>query len=280
VLCRRSIRRYAIDLVEHTVAVPAADVALFRDRLAGDPGVRVVAQQEVVSAQFYPRPWVPAVKKLLGRHVWRLDGTRYVGRPGWIVQQIVKLSAPEICGSGPVCLVDSDLVFVRTFGRHDLLPGDAQRVLVREDPAEESAMHRAHMENSRLLLGLPPGPTEHHYMAYPAVFYGDWVLQLRARLEQVHGKPWQQVLREAETLSEYLLYGVFVEEILQPANMQLRRVPSHVGVWNAPDVALFARDPVGFVRSAPADPITLVVQSTLGLPAPEYQRAIEALLAG
>lgn len=278
-LLRRSIRRFAVDAVEHTVAVPDADLKLFRERLAGDPDVHVIAQQELVSSRFYPRAWVKPVRALLGGHSWRLDRTRYVGRPGWIVQQIVKLSAPEVFGSGPVCLVDSDLAFVRSFARPDLVPDAPARVLVREDPVEEAAMHRSHMVDARRLLGLPPGPTAHHYMAYPAIFYTDWVLRLREEIERVHGKPWQQVLFEADTLSEYLLYGVFVEERLRPERLQLQAVPRHIGVWHDADAARFAHDPVGFVQSGEAEAFTLVIQSNLRLPPASYLAAMNLLLA-
>lgn len=278
-LLRRSIRRFALDAVEHVVAVPRADIARFCERLAGDEGVRVVAQQDVVSPQFYARAWVPAVRRMLGPHAWRIDRSRYAGRPGWIVQQIVKLSAPEFFGDGAVCMVDSDLLFVRPFSRADLLPDGPVRLLLRVEPADESAMHRDHMRDARRLLGLPPGPTDHHYMAYPAVFYGEWVRQLRARLELVHSKPWQRVLREAETLSEYLLYGVFVEEILQPAALQVRRTPFHVGVWSPDDASRLASDPVGYVRGAPNAPMSMVFQSNLGLAVEEYREAVESLLA-
>lgn len=278
-LLRRSIRRFALDAVEHVVAVPRADIARFCERLAGDEGVRVVAQQDVVSPQFYARAWVPAVRRMLGPHAWRIDRSRYAGRPGWIVQQIVKLSAPEFFGDGAVCMVDSDLLFVRPFSRADLLPDGPVRLLLRVEPADESAMHRDHMRDARRLLGLPPGPTDHHYMASPAVFYGEWVRQLRARLELVHSKPWQRVLREAETLSEYLLYGVFVEEILQPAALQVRRTPFHVGVWSQADAARLVSEPIGFVHNAPNAPLSMVFQSNLGLGVAEYLEAVEKLLA-
>ncbi len=43
------------------------------------------------------------------------------------------------------------------------------------------------------------------------------VVALGDRLEQVGGRPWLETLARAKTLSEYMLYGVFVDQVLGEA---------------------------------------------------------------
>jgi hypothetical protein len=278
-LLRRSIRRFASTPVHHVVAVPAKDMRVFEARLRDDQGVTVVPQQQFVSSIYYAAAWAGWLRRALGPYGWRLTRPQYAGRPGWIIQQIVKLSTPEIFGNERAVIVDSDLVFVRPFGNADFSPSRSGRLLLRVEPDTESAMHREHMRTARQLLALPPGADEHHYMAFPNIWYGDWVRALRAAIEMSSGKPWQQALFDTPTFSEYLLYGVFVEETLRPAEMQVRRRPFHVGIWNQADLAAFLQEPVGYLRARGNHPLALVVQSNLNMPVGAYEGAVEQLIA-
>ena len=280
ILLRRTIERFARCPVEHVVAVPQQDVGLFRDALRQDSGVRVVAQQDFVAPMFYAPAWSRFLQTRLGRRAWRLTQSRFGGRPGWIVQQIVKLSAPEVFADGPICIVDSDLLFIREFDAGDLCPASNVRVLIREEPDCESARHPSYMRKSRELLKLAPGSEDHHFMAFPAIWYGDWVLQLRDELERRQGKPWQQVLYDAGFFSEYLLYGVYLDEVLRPAGLEQRTVPLHVGVWDREGFDQFMRSPRLVLDSYPAEgaPLTLVVQSNIGMDPRTYADAVEAAL--
>lgn len=280
ILLRRTVERFARCRVEHVAAVPRQDVSLFRDALRQDTGVRVVAQQDYVAPMFYAPAWSKFLQEKLGRRAWRLTQTRFGGRPGWIVQQIVKLSAPELFAEGAVCIVDSDLLFVREFDVSDLLPASGTRVLMRLEPEKEPAKHRNYMRKSRELLKLAPNGEDHHFMAYPAIWYTDWVQQLRDELERRHGKPWQQVLYDSGFFSEYLLYGVYLDEVLIPPGLEQRKAPLHVGVWDREGFDRFMRSPRQILDSYPAGkaPLTLVVQSNIGMAPQSYANTIEAAL--
>ncbi len=280
ILLRRTVERFARCRVEHVAAVPRQDMALFRDALQHDTGVRVVAQQDFVAPIFYAPAWSRFLQEKLGRRAWRLTQTRFGGRPGWIVQQIVKLSAPEVFADGPVCVVDSDLLFIREFDVADLFPASGARVLMRLEPEKESAKHRNYMRKSRELLKLAPGSEDHHFMAYPAIWYMDWVRQLRDELERQHRKPWQQVLYDSGFFSEYLLYGVYLDEVLQPPDLEQRKAPLHVGIWDRDGFDRFMRSPRQILDSYPAGkaPLTLVVQSNIGMGPKSYANTIEAAL--
>ena len=279
VLLRQTVNRFARCPVQHVVAVPRCDVPAFRRD--SDDMTRVIAQEDFVDPYFYAPAWSGYLQRMLGERAWRLTKSRFGGRPGWIVQQIVKLSVPEIFSDGAVCIVDSDLLFIREFDRDDLLPASGGRVLMRLEPKETAARHPHYMRKARELLKLPLASEDHHFMGYPAIWYVDWVRALRDELERCHGgQRWQKVLYDAGFFSEYLMYGVYLDEILRPTGLQQRLVPFHVGVWDRAGFDLFMKDPKAIINGFPADqrPLSLVVQSNIGLGPAAYANVVQDAL--
>jgi len=274
-LLRTSIARFYKGAARHVVAVPRADVALFRKGLRHD-AVDIIEQERFVPGYFYPRLWVRAVKRLLPSQSWRLNSV--AGRRGWIVQQIVKLSLPEIVDEGVVAILDSDIVFLRDFDDAVLgAAGDGRRLLLRDEPKTESGKHRQHIAKARQILGLPEGSTDHHYMAYPAIWYIDWVRQLRAHVEARTQRPWQRALFDAEIFSEYSLYGVYVDEVLRPPGLAHKQRFHHV-VWDAASYQAFMRQgAIPPIAGTSENPVTLVIQSNLGIPPAAYRARVEEL---
>jgi hypothetical protein len=269
-LLRESIKRFYCGSARHVVAVPKEDVSLFR-RVAGD--VEIVSQNDFVEPYFYPTKWYLLIKKAFTSQVWRFQA--YAGRSGWIIQQIVKMNLPDIVGDGVVALMDSDLVFIRSFHDSDFDVGGDKRLLLRDEPTTESGKHREYMITARRILGLPDGCTDHHYIAHPTIWYPDWAMKLRKHIENVHGKPWQMVLFEASALSEYCLYGLFVEEILKPTDLKIRLEPFHYSIW---DQRSYDRLVSGeFMTAENTKTICAVIQSNLQIPVDHYRASLKAL---
>lgn len=104
------------------------------------------------------------------------------------------------------------------------------------------------------------------------MLYSDWLKALRHYLEERHRRPWQAVLRYAEGLSEYCLYGVFVEEILRPERVRIQTAPTFYGIWDQDSYAdLFAGDKL---ETALGGHLALVIQSNLGIPATDYEERL------
>lgn len=277
-LLRRSIRRFYQGSSRHVIAVPERDLAMFRQSLADDNSCELISQQSVVDPAFFPRWFYPTLEKLMPGQAWRF--ARYAGKGGWIQQQIAKLMSGSMAASGgdPIVILDSDLFFVRPFGIEDLVPADC-RVLVRLTPATESGKHRKHIENSRRLLQLPEGSTDHHYMAYPTIFYGDWVDELTKYIERIKRRPWQEVLLDEPTMSEYSIYGVFVEEILKPRDLLIREEPFNFMLWDRASFDGFFNDVQGSLQRYPQR-ICTVAQSNMSVPVHEYVAKLNGVLAG
>lgn len=275
VLLRESVRRFYHGKARHFVVVPREDILLFKRALKAD-NVEIAVQNDFVDSYYYPHKWYPLLKRFIPNQAWHFQA--YAGRQGWIIQQIVKLSLPEIVTEGAIAILDSDIVFIRPFDNSDLeIEGD-KRILVRDEPKTESGKHRKYMEKARRLLGLPLGSTGHHYMAYPAIWYTDWVRELRRYIESTYGKSWQRVLYEANSISEYQLYGVFIEEILKPFNLKIRLKPFHYGIWDHDDLKRFmSGELIIDKRDLHDKPLCVAVQSNLQIPVDEYKKQIETL---
>jgi uncharacterized protein DUF6492 len=95
---------------------------------------------------------------------------------------------------------------------------DGRLCYYRSDGAVDESMPR-HMiwhHVARRLLGLPPaGPAPlPDYVSPLNTWSRQAVLGLRQRVEQVTGRPWLDAIGSRLHLSEFMLYGVFVESVL------------------------------------------------------------------
>jgi hypothetical protein len=272
-LMRKSMRKYYQGNGRHIIAVPDEDLKLFSKALLGD-SCELIAQNDLVISEYFPNIVYKAISNLVPGQAWRFN--KFAGKGGWIIQQIAKLASFELASEGPIIILDSDLFFVRPFGNADLLT-ERGRLLVRILPDTESGKHRKHIANARRFLGLPEGGTEHHYMSCPAVLHAEWLKELMHYVEARFNKPWQQALLEEQTMSEYSIYGVFVEEILKPSDLIIRETSFNHMLWDDASYNRFIVDPETEISRNP-EKVCVVVQSALKIPAQEYRRNLESLL--
>lgn len=195
-----STEKYLKDSTRHFLIVDKRDLKLFRPLESSR--VTVFVAEEIL-------PWwifrVPALR--MGWLSLRTPPIR-----NWILQQLLKLSIVNTLDADVAVFCDSDVAFVRPF---DL------SILVRD---EKTRLHRVGFQDkntrrwsatSKLLLGI-------ENKELPAVSYvgnlvawrKDNVLKLHRRLEDVSGRHWIQAICRHWHVSEYCLYGIFVEHVL------------------------------------------------------------------
>ena len=138
----------------------------------------------------------------------------------WVLQQLVKLSFAASAPEPTLIFVDSDVAFIRhfdltTFSRQ----GQTRLFRVPEfytpvfDPLYATAYRLLGLE------GFCSGVVRPNYIGNLISWRQSHVWALRDRLEQVWNRPWLETLARSKTLSEYILYGVFVDQVLgQAAN--------------------------------------------------------------
>lgn len=211
----RSVDTYLSDNIEHILVVPRSDVALFEPLRSSRR--RIVAKEDVL-----PRGYVklPAPRTLhVGpwrrhiREMWAADYTRLVR--GWILQQVVKLSAPSFTDREIIVFADSDIMFVAPLPVDRLAEGDRVRLYRVPDAASDLVTHVRWHDVAARLLGLEPrGYLGADYIGHLTTWRRSTILLLQDRLATVSGQRWDRVVARQSHVSEYVLYGIFAEFVL------------------------------------------------------------------
>ena len=142
----------------------------------------------------------------------------------WLIQQIVKLEIVNHIQEDVLIFVDSDVFFIRPFNYQQFIRKDRVRLhRVSFKPLSVSNLKTrtnwCHTATS--LLGLPPLATfnrENPFVGYVGnliTWRRDNILQLHQHIERVTQKSWLEAIANSWYFSEYMLYGIFVEQILK-----------------------------------------------------------------
>jgi hypothetical protein len=200
-LLAESVDRHVAPSIGHTVIVPRRDLSVFSHLEAGRR--RVLTYDDVVSRRVRS---IPGVER-----GWLL-GARPVR--GWLLQQLLKLAAHRATGSDVLAFVDSDCVVLRPLD-HELLAG-AGRVRLFTNPDLPAKMpHILWHRSAARLLGLPERDWfGADYISHLTTWRRETVAELLTRVERVGGRDWRSAIVCASDVSEYVLYGVFVQHVL------------------------------------------------------------------
>lgn len=202
----RSVLTHLPATTVHHVVVPAHDAHLFSSH-AG-PRCRIRTYDEFLPRRYVRLPCPP---------LW-VDATRpWPPVRGWILQQAMKLAASAAMHEDTVLLADSDVVFVRPTTEQSFSTPDGA-LFFRADNAVHDAMPR-HIRwhgVARNLLGLPGAPLPlHDYVSPLNIWQPSVVRALLSRIETVVRKSWLTTVCSQLHFSEFILYGVFVDELLR-----------------------------------------------------------------
>ncbi|MDP4006135.1 DUF6492 family protein [Methylobacterium sp. NEAU K] len=265
--------RFAPDGAGHLLAVPAADMALFRPLASRSRSL--VAQEELLPAWLHKLPlpgpdWRRRLR-LPRRNVY----VSLRGRPvrGWIAQQIMKLNAAAGVTTGTVLHLDSDCAFIRPLPV-EALARDGRVRLARFPGAARDAMHAPWHRAASALLGLPD--SEYHAADYIDQFV-TWrratVRGLMERIASVTGRDPAEALAGTRDFSEYILYGVYCDQVLGLG------AAGHFGTAESLCETVWSEDADGALPPLRAGRYGLGIQSTIAL-SPEDRRRIVAEAIG
>lgn len=221
----RSVVRFTDNSVIHHIVTPDKDKRMF-STLAG-PRCELWTVSDLLPRRFIGLPGVNA---------WMNVRRPFPPLRGWVAQQLVKLAMANVLDVDYFLTVDSDVVLIRPVTLEPLVREGIAH-LYRLDGAVDEQLPR-HLEwhrRAHRLLGLPaPEPPRPDYISSFNIWTRKVVLALQERIRQTTGRHWCEAVAAELHMSEFILYGVFVDRVLgPPANSFAGATSFCHSYWNA-----------------------------------------------
>lgn len=265
--CKRlcdSVDKFVDASVEHVVICPADQRALFAP--LGNQRRRILSYQEVLPKGFRR---VPLTKK------WWLDDQFFPVR-GWVLQQLIKLSSHTVTEADVLLFVDSDIVFFKDFDSSILFQGEKTRLL-RVPCTPPSDAHSEWQRVAEKLFGLQEKAFTKDYVGQLISWRRDHLKAMLQHIEEVTGKAWHHAVGHQKTVSEYILYGNFIERCLEDKHQH--SFEEHLiscNIWDQQELDVFLTEK----PSVPSCMSAFLLQSNLKLSMAEEQHIIDDFTQG
>lgn len=262
-----SVNRFASNDLHHYLVIDRRDLILFSE-FAG-PRTTLITAEDLL-------PWwifrIPQVRK-----VWM--SLKTLPLRSWIVQQLMKLSVASQIDADVFCFVDSDVAFIRPFGRDAFMSGEKVRLFRRPGHANLTTHQRWHRSSARLLGLEPTDYTGADYIGNMITWRRDCLLGMQRQIEQITGKHWVRAVASEMHLSEYILYGIYVEHVLgldaaghDPQGFDLCHCSWDYDISTQEDIDQF------FSRKLGTEIVAVLVQSNLKIEPKRYAGHVARLI--
>ncbi|MAY62542.1 MAG: hypothetical protein CML29_10045 [Rhizobiales bacterium] len=256
-LCE-SINRFVSGDWHHYLLVERADVDIFR-KLAG-PKRTVVSEADLFPSwlQSFPDPFST------GRRVWLSPFSAPLR--GWHAQQLRRLAMARHVDADALLSIDSDVVLVRPFDPADLWSDRGLRMYRVEDGARHATPgHLRWLAHAGDVLGLSRHPDPaNDYIANMVPWRMDTARALLDHIEKRSGKGWLRSVISSRDISECMIYGRYVDEILGgKGHVADPRPLSHV-LWFKETFPETREGLEEFMRGISDDQVAIGVQSFVG----------------
>jgi hypothetical protein len=269
-LCE-SVDRFVASFTRHYLIVADEDLPLFAKFKRGRRDVLPVSE-------FLP-PWLKPLPRIIQRRQRRYWWS-FRARPvnGWHVQQFAKIEAARTVPEDVVCMLDSDVLFFRSFDLANFARADRTPLYIRpRDVAASAPLHAAWVRSSHRLLGLdaPSFPAD-DFIGHVIFWNKRSVRGMTDRIEAVTGLDWIEALCRARAISEYMLYGYFVRS--DPALLR-----NHVCAGETPCLSYWEAEPLGeaslenMLGSAADKYAAFSAQSLSDTPTPRIRAVLDRL---
>jgi len=148
-----------------------------------------------------------------GRSLWWSRGTGFM--VGWHLQQFVKIGMAAQVSDEGLAYCDSDMFFLKPFDVAALTRGEGFRMYRSFEPlALSNLSNPKYTENALTILGLPLEPKPYYdYVDNFITWHRPTVLEMCRHIEAKSGRSWHGALGRKLKISEYALYGNFVDGV-------------------------------------------------------------------
>lgn len=256
-LCE-SMDRFATGDWHHYLLVERNDVDLFK-RLSG-PRRTVVSEAELfpVWLRSFPEPLNPR------RRVWLSPFS--LPLRGWHSQQLRRMAMARHVEADALLSIDSDVVLVRPFDPGNLwTDGGLRMYRVVDGALQATPGHLRWLAHAGDLLGLTRHPDPaNDYISNMVPWRVDTARALLDHIEQRTGKGWMRAVISSRDISECMIYGRFVDEVLGGrGHVADPRSLSHV-LWFRETFPQTREGLEEFMRGISDDQVAIGVQSFVG----------------
>lgn len=249
---------------KHYIIVDRADMPAFA-HLASARTILIEAES-IIDRRFIRIPW-----KGSSWYNWRALPMR-----GWISQQVYKLASVAVVPEDILVMTDSDTTFIRPVHINHFMI-DGQTGLLDVDYCADKVPVWTSV--AKKMLGLPVAPPLRGHVGNLIAWRREHMIGLHNHLELMTGMPWQIAIARQRTFSEYILYGIYIRQVL-----------GYGASRHAPSTRALVKQPWDFDLSTDAglrsyfdaiepDNIAVMIHSKGGLPPSAARPYFEALFA-
>jgi len=228
---------------------------------------------------------VPVKMKLIfhmpflgGRSVW---WSRETGLSiGWHMQQMVKIGMAHLVKQDGLVYVDSDVFFLRPFHTREMSHDGRLRFYKGPPRKKLDAIGNAKLTKASVkMLGLPEDGAYFGYIDNVVTWSRAEVISMCDYLGKRYGGHWSRAFRNRIQLSEYMLYGLYADEIDKTSSERL--YDEHVQlcrtIWGAD--GLTGTNIADFCQNLRPGQVAIGMQSFLNVDMKLLQEQFEIALA-
>jgi hypothetical protein len=246
---------------KHYIIVDACDLNIFRPLACSRTIVMPV--EDVI-----PKGYL----KLRFSRKWWLSVPALRPAKGWLIQQLVKLSAARLADEPVLVNVDSDVRFVRPVDLSLFVKGGRTRMYRLPGGVTAGMQHVKWHRNVSRLLGVEPEPIPtDDYVGNVISWDRKLVLKALDRMEHVTGQPWHVAYTRARSVGEQVVYGLYIDKVIGTDSAPVwvdERSWCHTYWGPGP---LSKSDVESFTRSMRGDDVAFSIAGYTGTP-PEVTR--------
>lgn len=202
-LLKRSLSKFNQVPHTHYIIVETRDIPMFSQ--LSDETTQIISVESVIPSWIFRFPLIK----------WCWFSFRSLPIRNWILQQLVKLSVGLVFREEIFVFLDSDIALIRPLEINQLVHNGNTRLFRIPEEGNIPSHYPWHRAAAKL-LGLPiQDYFGARYIGHIISWRRDHLLRLYAHIEKKTELPWQLAVSRQWNLSEYILYGVFISEVLK-----------------------------------------------------------------
>ena len=253
----------------HYIIVETVDLSQFQS-LEG-PNRTILEMEALLPSSFHHLTRIPIINN---RSLWFSWGTRFMA--GWHVQQLIKIEMAFQLQEQGLLYCDSDVFFIRPFDISQLCKNSQYRYFVTSERYEENIIpNPKYTTVSKRLLGITenvfPSPT---YVDNLVTWHSPTVRAMCEHISQISGRDWRVTLGREIFLSEYSIYGLYIDYVLKDrSHLRVEHNRICKTVWSRGAMDDAALDEFCFDKSG--EFVALGVQSFAGVAVDRLEKQLQ-----